>query len=334
MSKFSLAVLEKCVYPFTGTRDPDVLLGASFGEDIALTRVGSDILASHVDPIVGAIDHIGWLAVHISCNDIATSGIPPRWILVLVLVPKLDDEELLFEIMKDINRAADEIGVSIIGGHTGYSSGISRPLVSITALGTAGDRTPVQTAGARLGDHVIVTKGIALEGTSILAADFADVAIQLGLSKSELAEARELVKNISVIPEAIALAENGATAMHDVTRGGLLETILEIAHLADIAIEVDYSRVSIHTIVSRFADVFQFNPLLMISSGTLVATIPADEFEAAAEALRAIACPFAEVGRVVKGKGVTLHQPNETIHYTKILAEKDELARMWAKFYP
>lgn len=334
MSKFSLDVLEKCVYPFTGTRDPDVLLGASFGEDIALTRVGSDILASHVDPIVGAIGNIGWLAVHISCNDIATSGIPPRWILVLVLVPNPEDEELLFEIMKDINRAAEEIDVSVIGGHTGYSSGISRPLVSVTALGTASGRIPVRTIGARTGDHVLVTKGIALEGTGILAADFADVAMDLGLRETELATARELVDQVSVIPEALTLAEHGATAMHDVTRGGLLETLLEISFLSDVAIEVDHSRVPIPDIVSRFASAFQFNPLQMISSGTLVATIPPGELESATKALQAIACPFADVGRVVKGKGVYLHRPNETIHYTKILAEKDELARMWAKFHP
>jgi hydrogenase expression/formation protein HypE len=115
-------------------------LGAAFGEDVALTRVGGDILISHVDPIVGAIGNIGWLAVHVACNDVATSGAPPRWILVLVLVPTSGDEDLLEQIMRDANRAAKEIGVSIIGGHTGYTSGISRPLVAVTALGSASGR--------------------------------------------------------------------------------------------------------------------------------------------------------------------------------------------------
>ena len=87
MSKFSLDVLNRCVYPLLKSDDPDVLLGAEFGEDVALTKVGGDILASHVDPIVGAVQDIGWLAVHVACNDIATSGAPPRWNLPLVLVP-------------------------------------------------------------------------------------------------------------------------------------------------------------------------------------------------------------------------------------------------------
>lgn len=332
MSKFSLEVLEKCVYPFTGRTDPDVILGSAFGEDVALTRVGGDILVSHVDPIVGAIGNIGWLAVHISCNDIATSGIPPRWILVLVLLPDASDEALLASIMKDVDRAANEIGVFIIGGHTGYSSGISRPLVSVTALGTAQGRKPVRTKGAQPGDHVLVTKGLALEGTGILAVDFEEKAIDLGLSSADLTDASSLIDDVSVIPEALALAKHGATAMHDVTRGGLLETLLEIAYLSGLAIEVDYSHIYIHDVVSRFAKAFCFDPIKMISSGTLVATIPVECLESATQALTQLGCPFTEIGTVIEGKGVFLHRQGEVTHYTDIRADEDELARMWALY--
>lgn len=333
MSKFSLDVLKKCVFPFTKTNDPDVLLGASFGEDIALTRIGDDILVSHVDPIVGAIGNIGWLAVHISCNDIATSGIPPRWILVLVLVPKVEDEALLMSIMEDVDRAANEIGVSIIGGHAGYSSGISRPLVSITALGTTHNRKPVQTKGAQVGDHVLVTKGIALEGTGILAVDFVDKAMEFGLTTSDLERARELISHVSIIPEALTLAAHGATAMHDVTRGGLLETLLEIAYLSDVAIDVNYSQIIIPEIVSRFAEAFSFDPMKMISSGTLVATIPSENLESAEKALKEQGCPYSVMGSVVQDRGVFFRQDGELTHYTQIRAEEDELARMWALYH-
>lgn len=78
MSKFSLDVLQRRIFPFAQADDPDINLGAAFGEDVALTRVGGDILVSHVAPIVGAIGDIGWLAVHVACNDVAASGIPPR----------------------------------------------------------------------------------------------------------------------------------------------------------------------------------------------------------------------------------------------------------------
>lgn len=101
MSKFSLDVLQQRVFPYVKAEDPDIILGAAFGEDAALTRAGDDILVSHVDPIVGAIGDIGWLAVHVACNDIAASGVSPRWIQLLVLVPHVEDVELLEQIMRD-----------------------------------------------------------------------------------------------------------------------------------------------------------------------------------------------------------------------------------------
>jgi hydrogenase expression/formation protein HypE len=333
MSKFSLDVLQTRVFPFTGSDDPDVVLGAAFGEDVALTRVGGDVLVSHVDPIVGAIGDIGWLAVHVACNDIATSGAPPRWILLLVMVPRLEDEDLLEQIMRDASRAAGEIGVSIVGGHTGYSAGLSRPLVAVTALGTVSGREPVRTGGAVVGDHVLVTKGLGLEGTGILAQDFADVAGKLGLGGDDLAEARRLMGQVSVVPEALALAEQGATAIHDVTRGGLMETLLEIAYLSGVGIEVDGSRLLIPPVVSRFARAFQFDPLRMISSGTLAVTVPSERVEGVSRALEGMGTPFAFVGRVTEGTGVRVSQEGEVAHYTEIRCEEDELARMWA-LYP
>lgn len=333
MSKFSLEVLEKRVFPFTRSDDPDVLLGAAFGEDVALTKVGEDVLVSHVDPIVGAIGDIGSLAVHVACNDIATAGVPPRWILFLVLVPGRKDEDLLEGIMRDAGRAAKEIGVSIIGGHSGYSSGLSRPLVAVTAMGTASGRRLVRTKGARVGDRILVTKGIGLEGTGILAQDFADVARERGLTERDLEEARGLMAGVSVIPEALALAEAGATSMHDVTRGGLLETLLEIARLSKVGMEVDAALVPVPPVVSRFARALEFDPLKMISSGTLAATVPPAREEEVRLALTELGSVFSFVGQVTEGFGVRILQEGTSVLHSEIRCEEDELARLWA-LYP
>ncbi|MDD5556987.1 MAG: AIR synthase-related protein [bacterium] len=334
MSKFPLRVLRENVYAFTGVSDPDVMLGAAFGEDAAMVRVGGDILLSHVDPIVGAVEGIGYLAVHVACNDIAARGIPPRWILLLIMVPRLEDAETVGRVMADCRRAADEIDVSIIGGHTGYSSGISRPLAAVTALGVAGGRTPILTAGARIGDVVLVTKGVALEGTAILAQDFAGTAKRLGLGEEEIAGARRFIDMVSVIPEALDLAEQGAHAMHDATRGGLLETLLEIAHLSNVGIEIDASSIPVDPLVARFAGAFGFDPLRMISSGTLAATVPPEQAAAALERVRARHVVCAAIGTVVEGGGVRVVRGGEVDFHDEIRCEEDELARMWARHRP
>jgi hydrogenase expression/formation protein HypE len=330
MSKFSLDVLRSRVFPFAKADDPDIILGAAFGEDVALTRVGGDILVSHIDPIVGAIGNIGWLAVHAACNDVAASGIPPRWIQLLVLVPRSKDEELLERIMRDAGRAAQKVGATIIGGHTGYSASLARPLVAVTALGTALGRKPVLTSGAKVGDRVLVTKGIALEGTAILAQDFADVARRLNLGEAELKKGRGVMANVSVVPEALALAANGVTAMHDVTRGGILETLLEIMLLSKVGIEVEFSHLPIPSIVRRFAQAFRFDPLRMISSGSLAATVPPERVEDVTTALEELGTPFAFVGWVTEGTGVRVLKAGKATDHTQIRCEEDELARLWA----
>ena len=332
MSKFSLDDLNKYVFPHFPCEDPDVILGAVFGEDVALTRVGDDVLVSHLDPIVGAVNDIGWLAVHVACNDIATSGAPPRWVQLLVLVPHQEDTELLERIMGDVERAAKEIGVSIIGGHTGYSAALSRPLVAVTALGTLSGRKAVLTSKAQPGDKIIVTKGIALEGTAILASDFSQTAIMSSLTEGDIAEAKELFNHISVIPESVLLAENGASAMHDVTRGGILETLLEISRLSGVGMEIDYEYIPIPDVVDRFSKAFQFDPMKMISSGTLVATVPPTKLEAVRNALEKNDILHAVIGEVVPGEGVIIKRNKEIIEYHEIHEEEDELARMWTVY--
>jgi len=184
-----------------------------------------------------------------------------------------------------------------------------------------------------VGDRVLVTKGTALEGTAILAHDFVDVARRLGLSEEELEKGRRVMAEVSIVSEALALAGNGVTAMHDVTRGGILETLLEIAHLSKVGIEVEFSKLPIPSIVSRFAQAFRFDPLQMISSGTLAVTVSPERVEGVTKALEKLGTHFSFVGQVREGIGVRVLKDGATIHHTEIRCEEDELARMWA-LYP
>ena len=332
MSKFSLEVLEECVYPYTvpENNDPSVILGATFGEDVALTRVGNDILLSHVDPIVGAVAGIGWLAMHVACNDIACSGIRPRWAQILLLVPSKNDRQLVKQIMADAAKAAWEIAVTIIGGHTGYSSGITRPVVAVTAMAPAEKGRIVKTGGARPGDDVVITGGAGIEGTSILAADFADECRRLGLDEGDISAASTLAGKVSIVREASILTDNGATAMHDVTRGGIIETCMEIARLSGVSLEIDAGLVPTRPIVNRFAEAFSFDPLKMISSGSLVCTIPPEKTEKALGELEKTGTPAAKVGTVRHGEGLSVVRKGKLFSETGLHCEDDELARMWS----
>ncbi|MCF4152277.1 AIR synthase-related protein [Dethiosulfovibrio sp. F2B] len=331
MSKFSRSTMERSVYgPLSRQAgDPSVLLGSLFGEDIALVDTGSGLVASHVDPIVGASEGLGRLAVHVACNDIAAGGIRPRWAQLLVLVPDEGDEDILKDIMEDAVKAAQEISVTIVGGHSGYTSALSRPLAAVTAFGSAEPGRMVSTGGASEGDVVCVTRGVGLEGTAILAWDYPEECRSKGLSEGDIAEARSLADRLSVVEEALKLASLGATAMHDPTRGGVLEAMCEMAQGAGMSFRIDGDALPISETVDRFSRAFDFDPMRMISSGALVVTLPGEAVERAGAELESIA-PLYPVGVVEKGSGVTITSSSGDRFYEDPEPDFDELARLQA----
>ncbi|MBN2568917.1 MAG: hydrogenase expression/formation protein HypE [Deltaproteobacteria bacterium] len=333
MSKITLDVLHRRVVPSAETADVGIVSDTAFGEDVAMTRIGNDILASCLEPIVGAIDHIGWLAMHAACNDVAARGIQPRWVVLLVLVPGVDDKGILVQIMRDARRAAEKLGVSIIREHAGYSAGTTEPLVDVIALGNVGGEIPVKKGGAHMGDHVLITKGIALEGAAILAHEFADIARGFNITARELREAKGLMNEVNAVPDALILAEYGASTMHDVRRGGILGTLVEMAHASRLCIQIDASLIPVHPVVNHFAETFKFDPLRMVSSGSLVAAVPPERIDDAKQKLAEKSIIFEDIGRVIDGDGVIVLSDGKIEHYREIRCEDDEFARM-RQLYP
>ncbi|WP_243670823.1 AIR synthase related protein [Vulcanisaeta sp. JCM 16161] len=137
--------MRRVIFTNLGVKDDDVIIGPRVGEDAAIVRVGDKYLAVHTDPITGAVEGIGWLAINIVANDIAVRGIKPRWFLLTLLLPRDVGEDGIRTIMTDVNKALTELGGSLIGGHTEYTPGLDRVIASTTAIG--------------IGNHYVTTSG-------------------------------------------------------------------------------------------------------------------------------------------------------------------------------
>ncbi len=149
-------------------RDPRVLIGPRVGEDCAVIDVGSCLLVAKSDPVTFAAERIGWYAVNVNANDVATAAARPSWFLATVLLPA--SHALAADaILADVVSACEELGVTLCGGHTEITPGIERPIVCGQMLGTVEREHLVTKARARTGDLVLLTRGIAIEGTAIIA---------------------------------------------------------------------------------------------------------------------------------------------------------------------
>jgi len=298
-------LLEKLVFTKLGSSDPAVIVGPAVGEDAAVIDLGGGVaLVVHNDAITGASKLLGWLAVHIVANDVATRGVKPRWFLMSLFLPERGGEGLLGEIMSQVDAAARELGMMVVGGHTETTPGLDRPIVGTTAIGVAPLSRIVVARGARVGDYLVLTKAAGIEGTAILCTDFAGELEKRGVPKSVIERGARFVERVSVVKEALALAERGlTTAMHDPTEGGVLGGVAELAYASGTTVELWADKVPVLEETKLAAKAVGVDVLRLISSGALLATVPSDKVDQALQAVKLSGAEAAVVGRVKERSG-------------------------------
>ncbi|MFC1935289.1 AIR synthase family protein [Chloroflexota bacterium] len=261
-------------------RDPRVILGPRVGEDAALIDMGDKALVVKTDPITFATDLIGWYAVQVNANDVACMGAHPQWFLATVLLPEGAAPELAERIFHQIVSACQELDVTLVGGHSEVAYQLQRPIVVGQMLGEVARERVVRTGGARPGDAVVLTKGIAIEGTALLAREAADALQAAGVSPKTLAMARDYLfdPGISVVREALAAcAAFTVRCMHDPTEGGLATGLREIAQAAEVGLDIDAQSVPLLAECRAVCAALGLDPMGLLASGALLITLPEEE---------------------------------------------------------
>lgn len=313
--------------------DPRVRLGPGIGLDCAVVEHGDRLLVFKSDPITFATEHIGRYAVQINANDIATTGARPQWFLVTLLLPAQGTSERLAEqIFEQIYEECRGLGVAVIGGHTEITHGLDRTVIAGTMVGEVEEAGLVTPRGARVGDRILLTKGVPIETTAILAREFPD---RLGsvLQAHELEQARNFLidPGIGVSRDArAALAAGRVTAMHDPTEGGLKTALWELAEASGRALYVDPASVPVPELAAQVCRAFGLDPLASIASGALLLTVVPDEADAVRRALEAAAIPCAVIGEVRPGPAGVWLAGAGGYHPLKV-PQRDEIARVYGE---
>jgi hydrogenase expression/formation protein HypE len=294
--KLSPADLQRIIFPHLGVRRADVLLRAALGEDSAIIDFGDWVCVLSTDPITGATRNAGWLSVHVSCNDVASNGAEPVGVLVTLLLPEKASESDLRVLMEEVNQAASELKIEVLGGHTEVTPGLAATIISTTAIGKAAKDRYVTSSGARPGDALVLTKAAGLEGTAILATDF-EGRLQGAMTADALARAQGFRSEISVVAEGLAAARMGATAMHDATEGGVLGAVYEMVMAADLGVEIEAGAVPVRAETAEVCRFFHADPLKLISSGSMLIACP--DGEVMVRQLGALGMSAAAIGRVI-----------------------------------
>jgi hydrogenase maturation factor len=260
-------------------RDPRVILGSAIGEDAAVIDMGDRYLVATTDPITFATSQIGWYAVNINANDVACMGATPRWFLATLLLPESKTSPALVEqIFGQINSACLELGVTVVGGHTEITYGLDRPIVVGQMLGEVAPDKLITSGGAQIGDDLILTKGIAVEATAIIAQE-KFTQLSLHFDEHSLNTYTKFLHSpgISVVKDAeIAVRIGGVHAMHDPTEGGVATGLHELAQASNVGLEIFQDQLPYLPETTALCQYFGLKPLGIIASGSLlIASNPA-----------------------------------------------------------
>lgn len=271
--KLRMETLARLLETYRGHPDRSVIVGPMVGEDAAVLDVSSLCLIAKTDPITFATEDIGEYAIHINANDICCMGGIPRWFLATVLLPAgKSDDQLVERIFSQLSSACAALGIAICGGHTEVTTGVERPIVVGQMLGTVERRNLITSSGAKPGNDILLTKGIAIEGTAVLAREkIRELSREFDADFIDHCRDFLISPGISILRDARrALQAGGIRAMHDPTEGGLSAGLHELAFAADSGMEIWEEAILVYPETRRLCEFFRMDPLGLISSGALI----------------------------------------------------------------
>jgi hydrogenase expression/formation protein HypE len=259
-------------------KNPRVIIPPQPGFDSGVHLAnGNKCTVVSTDPCINVPEKwFGWLLIHYSASDVALFGAKPEFCTINLLGPPSTRPQTFQNIMQQVCRAANELQMAIVTGHTGTYHGLSTPIGVCTAYGTIDRRKLITPGGARPGDYIFCTKSVGLEIAVNFALSREAVAKRiLGLKQTQ--KLSELVPMQSCVREALLLAETGGThAMHDATEGGLTTALNEIAEASKVGFRINFHSIPICKEVKTLQKHFQLSDqqlLSMSSTGTILVSV-------------------------------------------------------------
>jgi len=310
--------------------DPSIIINPGVGEDTAAVDVGpEEVLVLKSDPITFATDSIGQYAVLINANDIATSGARPRWLLTTLLFPTGVTPSEISQVVGELKTFCKKWDITLCGGHTEITDAVTRPVVTGMMAGTVDRRQLIDKRNMAPGDRVLLTKGVAVEGTAIIAREFGDRLKRLGIKDQEIDSGRRFLADISIITEAQIAAEFKATsAMHDVTEGGLATALEELSIAGEHQIKIMVDTIPVYAQTRKICQLLDIDPLGLIGSGSLLICCREAACEDLMKAIGTAGIEVTCIGEVLQsGQGIIAENEKRPVPWPQF--ETDEITKLF-----
>jgi len=318
------------IYRRLGARRPGVLIGPSLGVDNAVVKiVPGKVAVITADPL-SFIPALGpsasaWLSVNLLASDLTTSGFSPQYGVFDFNLPPTMSHALFTDYWKCFDNECKNLGLAIIGGHTGRYQGCDYTVIGGGTMWAIGpqQRYVVSSMG-RPGDDLILTKGAAIETTAVMTRVF-PVKVRKAIGPDLFEKASKYLNRVSTVRDALAAASvgvrgNGVTAMHDATEGGVIAAVLELAYASKLGVEVFLPEILVATETEEICKLFHIDPLISLSEGSLVVACEPTRSSRILRKLKEAGLRATVVGRLTRGHrywGFDRKGVQRVLHYPK-----------------
>ncbi|NLL72263.1 MAG: hydrogenase maturation factor [Clostridiales bacterium] len=299
IGKIPETILKRSVLNQIRHKRDEVLLGPLVGEDCSMVGLSSDeVLLMSTDPVTGGIDDFGLIAVNVSANNIAGSGGEPLGIMLSILLPVDTLEKELKKLMYDVEIICEQLNIDVLGGHTELSNAVNQPVITVTGIGKIKKEDIIKKSNVLPGQEIVMTKWAGIEGTSILAKE-KEKDLLTKYSLSFIKNAQEMLKYISIVPEAKIAKGLGVSSMHDIRSGGIFAALWEIGAASKVGLEVDLNKILLKQETVEICEFFDLNPYMLTSSGSML--VITDKANYLVDQLKEAGIAAAVIGHIKEG---------------------------------
>lgn len=296
IGKVSESILKRSILKQIKHRRKEVLVGPGVGEDCSVVELEpNEVFVISTDPITGTKEDIGKLAVHITANDISSSGAEIIGVMLTIILPEGTKESELKEIMKEIESVCSSLNIEIMGGHTEITAAVNQPIITVTGVGKMPKDAMIKTAGVKPGQEIVMSKWAGIEGTAIIA-KAKEKELLTKYTTDFINGAKDFIEYISVVAESKVARRLGVTSMHDVTEGGIYGALWELGAASNVGIEVDLKKIPIKQETVEICEFYDLNPYQLISSGVML--MVTDRANALVDELKKVGIHAAVIGRI------------------------------------
>jgi len=308
IGKISPEVFEELIYPRLGKKRESVIVPPQNGVDVGIVEVGGQAVAITTDPVFIVPEYgwerAAWFAIHILASDVVTSGLAPTYLAIDLNLPMEINEAQLETMWTAMHSECEKLGIAVICGHTARYENCHYPMVGgATVLAVGSKHAYVTPKMAEAGDHLIITKGPAIESSGIFATMFPDkIADAFGTQFAE--KAQDLFYRMSVVDDAmtavsVGVRENGVSAMHDATECGIWGGVYELAQAAGLGVTLNKDAIVVEECVVEISRLFGIDdPYAAISEGTLILSCRPHRSSAVVQALKNRGIPASVAGEL------------------------------------